>query len=225
MPSLNPMVLLVLSDLTRRSADGSFKALSKADGAMRVLHVSRGCLINSESPVVSERLGNMLAAEGRLDPVLIEPVANEARKRGTLLGHQLIADGLLTPTDLASALERQARLRLENAMASSGTVTLVASVGVEPMVRIPLEGAVTAAFRKRINLQAIRDSIAERPKQPLALDLKAEVFTRLELGPSELRVCRELAAGKSLDAVLAGSTSPDSVLRLVGVLVALGLWA
>lgn len=219
------MMLLAVSDLNRRAADGAVTVRARADGASRVLHVARGCLIATESSVVGERLGNMLAAEGRLDPVLIEPVANEARRRGTLLGYQLITDGLMTPTDLASALERQARLRFESALASPGTVSLAAKAIAELVVKIPFGAAVAVAFRARINLRAIQDLIAERPRQVRALDLQEDVFSRLELGPSELRICRALASGQSLEQVISGSPAPDNVVRLVGVLVALGLWA
>jgi hypothetical protein len=219
------MLLLAIADLNRRSGDGSLTLKARADGAWRVLHVAKSALIATESSVVAERLGNMLAAEGRLDPVLIEPVANEARKRGTLLGHQLVADGLLTPTDLASALERQGRLRMDNALATPGVVGIVPKGKIEPMVRTPLGASVIAAFRSRINLQSIQDLIAERPAQPIALDLQSEVFRNLELGPGELRICRSVAAGQSFDAVLAASPAPDAVIRILGALVALGLWA
>ena len=81
------------------------------------------------------------------------------------------------------------------------------------------------AFRTRISVRSIQDLFAERPRQPMPLDLKGEVFSRLELGPSELRICRALAEGQTLEQVLSGSAAPDKVGRLIGVLVALGLWA
>ncbi len=224
MPSLNIMLMMVISDLNRRTADGSVKVTSVPEGCSRALHVVRGCLVNSESTVVSERLGDVLASEGKLDPALIEPVANEARKRGTLLGHQLIADGLLTPTALASALDRQARLRLQNAMAASGSVRLMATKAIEPIVRVPLGTAVAVAMRERNKVAPIRDLIAAR-QTPIALDLNSEVFMRLELGPTELRICRALSSGQTFDEVIAGATSPDSAVRLIGVLVSLGLWS
>lgn len=225
MPSLNTVLMLVVADLNRRQADATVKVLSLVDGCLRVLHIHHGCLIASHSSAVSERLGNMLVTEGKLDPVLLEPVAQEASRRGTLIGNQLVTDGLLTPAELESAVERQVRLRFENALATSGTVRVDPREELKSAVEIPLGAAVAVALRARIQLEPLRALIADRPTTPIALDLQSPDFNRLELGPSEARICRSLALAKPLDAVLAASPSRDSAERLVGLLVGLGLWA
>ena len=222
---MNTMMLLAVSDLNRRAANALVSLKARDGDTSRAIWVAKGMIVATESNVVVERLGDMLAAEGRLDPVLIEPVAKEARKRGTLLGNQLVTDGLLSPTDLASALERQARLRFEAALAAPGAVSVVTKAMPDPMVRIPLGSAVTAAFRSRISLPAIQNLIAERQSQPIALDVESDLFLRLEVGPSELRVCRGAAAGQSFEELIASSPAPESATRMIGVLVALGLWA
>lgn len=225
MPSLNSILMLVVSDLNRRQADATVKVLSRADGALRVLHVHHGCLVASHSSAVTERLGNMLVAEGRLDPVLLEPVAQEASRRSTLIGNQLVADGLLTPAELESAIERQVRLRFENALATPGTVRVDPREELTSAVDIPLGAAVAVALRARIKLEPLRALIADRPSKPIPLNLHGAEFSRLELGPSEARICRSLAQSQPLEAVLAASPSRDSAERLVGLLVGLGLWA
>lgn len=220
---INTMVMLVLADLNRRAADAS--VIVRADDAERTLHIEKGKLVFANSNVRPERLGDMLAREGRLDPVLIEPVAAEARRRGTLLGDQLIADGLLTPTELASALERQVVMRFDAAVAMPGEVTLAARGPGAPSVRLELGNAVMALFRERLALEPIESLLADRDRGSVALDLDSEPFKRLQLVPVELRTARRLAAGETLDDILGATGSPEQVLRLAGALAGLGLWA
>lgn len=219
------MLLLVVADLNRRTADALVTVKSGNGTLKRALHVSQGCLVSADSNLKAERLGDMLAGEGRLDPVLIEPVANEARRRGTLLGDQLVEDGLLTSPDLVAALERQARLRLHSALACSGCVSIGRSTSPQGVTRLPLGAAVTVAFRDGIGLEAIKALVADRPTPGRRLDLEDEAFKRLELGPTGLKICQALAGGQPLEAIVNGSTAPEGVQRMAGVLVALGLWA
>lgn len=225
MGALNVMLLWVLADLARRSQAATVRVRSERDGTMRAVHVSQGFVVAADSTVQAERLGDLLAAEGRLDPVLIEPVALEASRRQTLLGDQLVADGLLSAADLASALERQVELRFTNAVCTPGVVTVGPKSEARPVARVPLAAGVLALFQLRVSMEEVRALLTERSPTPITLDLESEAFARLGLSPADLRTCRALASGTPLDTVVKEASPPDSALRLAAALTGLGLWA
>ncbi|MBS1153613.1 MAG: hypothetical protein H6Q89_5311 [Myxococcaceae bacterium] len=220
LPELNTVLTMVLADLHRRSAAATL--VLKSPSSMRRIHVGEGHLLSAESNVVAERLGDMLASEGLLDPVLIEPVATEARRRGTLLGSQLITDGLLPPAEVAAALERQVRCRFEAAIGTPGVVSIEEAAPVPKVIKTPLGAAIVLAFRERLGLAALEQFIADRDSTPVALKLDA--VSALQLMPAELMVCHRLAAGETLEVLLEGSAR-EQVTRTVAALVGLGLWA
>jgi hypothetical protein len=222
MARLNSVLMLVLADLERRA--GSAHVVVTAGSDRRALHVASGELVRVDSNVVAERLGDMLAAEGRLDPVLIEPVANEAKKQGHLIGDQLVADGLLEPAELTAALERQVELRFASALFASGNVVVDAAREMPMMVSVPLGAAMMSAFRARVPLEAIEFHLADPDRETVALDLKSPAMTRLELGPAQLKVCNRLASGDTIDAMVATGIPREPALRLAGALNALRLW-
>lgn len=143
--ALNRILVWVLMDLERREASASVTVQSGK--AKRVVLVQRGQLIGAESNLKTERIGDMLVSEGLLDPALLEPVAAEAARRKTLLGEQLVADGLLSASDLVAALDRQVTFRLGAALAMRGVVTVEAAQPRQPSLQLPLTVAVAAAFR------------------------------------------------------------------------------
>jgi hypothetical protein len=222
MARLNSVLMLVLADLERRAGSALISVTSGND--RRALHVTTGELVRVDSNVKAERLGDMLAAEGRLDPVLIEPVAAEAAKQGHLIGDQLVADGLLEPAELTAALDRQVELRFASALTASGNVALDGPSEKPMMVNIPLGAAMMAAFRSRVPLEAIEFHLEDPDREPVALDLQSPAVTRLELGPAQLKVCNRLAAGESLAQMVEGGIPRDPAYRLAGALNALRLW-
>lgn len=215
------MLMLVLSDLHRRA--GSATVTVRAGASERKLYIGQGHLLSADSDVVAERLGNMLATEGKLDPDLIEPVAAEARRRGTLLGSQLIADGLLTPAEVAAALERQVRFRFEFAVGTPGVVSVEELKPVPKIVKTPLGVALVALFRERLALEAVVALVSNRDRQLVQFNVQS--VKELQLRPAELLICKRLAAGESFETVLEGAIAPEHVTRTVAILVALGLWA
>jgi hypothetical protein len=221
--TLNTMLLLVIADLNRRGADAT--VLIKSPESERTLHVAQGHLIGADSNVQSERLGDMLASEGRLNPDLVEPAAIAAARKGKLLGDQLIAIGMLSPLDVWNALERQVLFRFANAVSMSGSVSVAPKQPVKGVVRRPLGAAVVGLFRERLKIAPINQFLTDRPRNQVKLDISTSGFSRLELVPAELRVCRRLADGENLGQLLDGADAPENVLRIAAALVALGLWA
>lgn len=222
MTTLNVILQMVLADLERRGQ--SALVVVQRGEVRRAVHVADGQLLAVESNLKAERLGDMLAGEGLLDPVLIEPVAAEAAKHGKLLGDQLVIDGLLTPSDLAAALERQVFFRLGAALSMRGVVRIEPAKTILPVLRVPLSSGLLTAFRHWVSLPAIENHLEDDERPRHALDITTSAFQRLELGPAELRFSRRLAAGETLQAVLDSGAPREPVLRLAGALSAVGLW-
>lgn len=222
MARLNSLLLLALADLDRRSADAAVTVVSGLD--KRVVHVVLGELVAVDSNVRAERLGDMLAGEGRLDPVLIEPVAAEAARQKKLIGDQLVTDGLLTPADLEAALERQVELRFASALCMPGAVSIGPRREVKPAAAAPLGSAVLTAFRNRVGLDAIEFHLEDPDREAITLNVASPSFMRLELGPAELRVCKRLGGGEGLTAIIDSGVPQGPAKRLAGALNALRLW-
>ncbi len=222
MTTLNVILEMVLADLERQGKGGL--VVVQRGEVRRAVHVAAGHLTSVDSNLKAERLGDMLAGEGLLDPVLIEPVATEAAKHGKLLGDQLVIDGLLTPSDLAAALERQVFFRLGAALSMRGVVRVEPPKAIRPVMHVPLSSGLLTAFRHWVPLAAIEGYLLDDDRPRRALDAASPAFARLELGPAELRFSRRLAKGESLDELLASGVPREPVLRLAGALMAVGLW-
>lgn len=223
--ALNRILLWVLMDTERRGASATIAV--QAGKARRALMVQKGELFAAESNLKAERIGDMLVTEGLLDPVLLEPVAAEAARRKTLLGAQLVADGLMTNEDLQAALDRQVTFRLGAALSMRGQVTIEPAREAQTNLRVPMTLAVTTAFRSWVPLAAIETDLmvsAEDDEEPMVLDDTSPKFAMLELGPAELRLAKKLTKGERLDDLISSGAPREPVLRLVGALRAVGLW-
>lgn len=222
MVALNRILLMVLMDLERRELSAAVSVQSAK--TIRVVHVARGQLAGADSNLKEERVGDMLISDGLLDPVLLEPIATEAAKKGVLLGEQLVADGLLSASDLAGALERQGTARLARALSMRGAVTIEPPRALKGASKVPLSVAVVAAFRQGLTLDVIEDQLDAAESFPSRqVDDVETALTKLELGPAELRIARRLMAGERPEAVTASGIPRDPVLRLTGALTAIGL--
>jgi hypothetical protein len=218
--ALNRILLLVLLDVDR--PEGSSCITLEGGPTRRCFHVSQGAIVATESNVDAERLGDMLTMEGTLDAALLEPIAEEAQRNNVLLGSQMVKDGLLSDTDLSSALERQIAFRLGRALASRGVVTVEPYRPVKSEAVIALPVSLMAAFRAHIPVEAIDNSILKNPEP---WPLRAEDLSTLELGPAETRLAKKLTGGIELDTILNGGNVPtELVMRLAGALRALGVW-
>lgn len=209
-----------LVDLAHRQASATVTV--QAGKARRTLHVERGLLVGADSNLKTERLGDMLVAEGALDAQLLEPIASQASKRGVLLGDQLVADGLLSAADLASALERQVGLRLGAALSMRGLVALDALRDVQHTMQTPVRVAIVSAFRRGVPLGAIEEQLKHVSPATLAeVEQVPRGFEQLELGPAELRLARRLVAGEGVEALVSSGAPREPVVRLAGALHAL----
>jgi hypothetical protein len=223
--ALNRILLWVLMDTERRGASATISVVSGK--ARRAMLVEKGELFSAESNLKAERIGDMLVAEGLLDPLLLEPVAAEAARRKTLLGEQLIADGLMTREDFRSALDRQVTFRLGAALSMRGQVTIEPAPEARTTLRIPMTVAVTTAFRSWVPLAAIETDLMaseEDDEEPMVLDDTSPKFAMIELGPAELRLAKKLTKGERLEDLIQSGAPREPVLRLVGALRAVGLW-
>lgn len=94
-----------MSALRTSSGDAE---LSVGEGPLsRTLCIRKGELVCGYSNDPEERIGTLVAKEKGLAPELIEAIAQAAAARGGLLGDALIAEGLLSPTELVQLLELQ----------------------------------------------------------------------------------------------------------------------
>jgi len=217
LPSVNSDFLKAIGELYRRGADGVLTVV--AGSIQRVVHVARGQLVGADSNVRAEKLGQLLVAEGKLDPVLIEPLAAAAKAAGRLLGDQLLAEKLVAPSELVAALERQVIVRFEQALLMQGRVASAPKSAIQLLVRRPLGAAALDAFR-RFPLEAIEPLIAAMPQGP-SQPVEAHLVDGLALTPAELKVWRRLATGHNVPEVLAESQPPELGARLIAVLVGL----
>ncbi|MBX5484153.1 MAG: hypothetical protein IRZ16_20190 [Myxococcaceae bacterium] len=220
MAAANAALLRTLNDLWRSRADASITIDSGR--VHRTLHIHNGHFIGAESDVLTERLGVLLVAEGKLDVALVDPLVQAARTAGRFFGEQVVADGLLDETELNSALERQAHTRFDRSVQMSGKIEVRPLQRVRPQVRRALPAAVVASFRGRLPIEAATRLIASLP--PSQTRLRPDAFTpeELELAGPELRYWRQLASGQDAAAVLDRAQDYETALRLIAALVGLG---
>jgi hypothetical protein len=211
---MNRMLTATLGSLHREA--GSAVLRLRHGELERSLQILNGDLVAARSNVVSERLGSLLAAEGRLDAALIEPVAAEASRNKRLLGDQLVIDGLITPGDLAAVLERQTLGIFRRALMMAGDVQPFPVGAVQAVCHQPAAGLVVAAAREATGAP---QTVPEPAR--LALPAESEPIRRLGLMPAETRVLRRLTAGATA-AQLSDLPNPDAARRLVAALHALG---
>jgi hypothetical protein len=217
---VNFELLRVLGTLCR-SRDQA--AVSVDNGRVRrTLHVAHGELIAAESSVMTERLGGLLAAEGKLDVELVTPLVQAARAANRFFGDELIAQGLLTPADVARAVERQTHARFDRALQMAGAIAAARPLRVRPTYRAPLASVVVAAFRSRLPVATAFSLVAGLSPEHSRLradDLNVE---ELRLTLPELRCWRRLASGQDAAAVLDRTSDGEVPVRLIAALIALG---
>lgn len=188
----------------------------------RTLHVQLGELIGADSDVLTERLGVLLVADGKLDVSLVEPLVEAARAAGRYFGDQVVAEKLLTGGEIAAVLERQAQSRFDRALQMPGEVTVGPLQHVRVVIRRPLLAEIVTAFRQRLSTEVVSSLVAALP--PNHPRLQEDLFAPEQLGlvGSELRYWRQLASGQDAAGVLDRATDYEVALRLMGALVGLG---
>lgn len=219
MAAVNPQLLRTLSELWRTRGDASVTIDSGR--VQRIVHVERGEVVAVESGVLTERIGVQLAAEGKLDPVLLTPLVRAARNAGRSFCQQLVHEKLLEPEEISEALHRQFTTRFDRSLHMPGTVVVNAKAAAPKIVRQPIAAAVVASFR-RLPEEVPAALVAEVP--PHHPPMREDLFSaeQLDLQGDEPRYFRQLAAGMDASGVLDRAQNHDSALRLCAAMVALG---
>jgi len=187
----------------------------------RTLWVKAGNLVGTGSSFTDDRLGEVLAAQGKLDAALIKPIGDAAQARGRRLGELLCEDKLLTHQELATALDDQAQMVFVRALGTSGPSRVITPErGPFHPINRPLAALVVDAFRSSLPLAAVRDVLANAGATGKLIATPVQV-QQLALRPAELRQVRELERVPVKPASLAQGSEP--LARLLAGLVALKL--
>ena len=220
MAVVNFELLRVLATLCRTREQAS---VSVDNGrAKRTLHVARGELLAVDSSVATERLGVQLAAEGKLDVELVVPLVNAARAANRFFGDELVAQGLLSHTDVARAVERQTHARFDRALQMGGAIGAMRSPWIRPTYRAPLASVVVAAFRSRLPLGTATALVADVSPEHSRLRAEDLDVEELRLTAPELRCWHRLASGQDAAAILDRASDGEVPVRLIAALIALG---
>ena len=220
MSAVNTQLLHILADLWRARGEASVAV----DGGRirRVVHVVRGELVWVESDVHTERLGVQLVADWLLDARKVEELVSAARVKSRTLGEHLVAEGLITPQTMNSAVEKQCLQRFDRALTMTGTVTVTPRLPGRIVVRRPLGPEIVRAFRDRLPVataSAVVAGLLPRHDRLLEQFVSAEA---LQLTGAELRYFRQLASGQGVGSVLDRAQDYNQALRFIGALVAMG---
>jgi hypothetical protein len=220
-------------DFVRASAQlllsrGSARVVVAVGDAQRTAHVVRGHFVHASSNLPKDRIGDLLVQEGRLDPDLIEPIAAEAERQGLLFGDVLIVDGLLTPTELAAVLERQALARFERMVLMKGAVHVEPGQPTRPTTRRSVAALVTGLFREKLPFEAAEALVLERLQRADARAPRLQPLRESGLEPHELALCKQLEGGAGFaqvfDSLDPAAPAFQPAVRFLAALEAMGLF-
>ena len=220
MAHLNAALIKQLAQL--RSGSGDAELAIGTPPLKRVLFIRKGELVGGVSDFPDERVGALLAEAKLVDPALIDAIAKAASAQGRMLGDALIAEHLITPTDLARVLEHQTFVRFERALTMLGAVSNHQLGTVRGVVRKPLGALLLAVFRDKLTAPLVESLALFVAGTSYAVMGKEADIADLALSPPEMRVLRRLIQGESLNQMLTGPQG-DQALRLVLALLALGV--
>ncbi|MBS2027608.1 MAG: hypothetical protein JST54_06880 [Deltaproteobacteria bacterium] len=196
-------------------------------GAKRELWVRSGYLVGTRSELTEDRLGDLLAAQGRLDADLVGPIGALAKASHLRLGELLILEELITAADLAAALDDQARVVFVRALSTPGAATAMeaGTTLTEHTVRFSIAETSLGAFRGGVPLEAVTEFVHAMLAKSVKLRATAAQLEALRLSPAELRLVRQLGTGAGGLAATDLPARSEQDIRLLGALLALGLLA
>ncbi|MBS2030925.1 MAG: hypothetical protein JST54_23680 [Deltaproteobacteria bacterium] len=221
-------------DFVRASAlllegGGTGRVVVSVGDAQRTAHVVRGYFVHATSNLPKDRIGDMLVAEKRLDPDLLEPIAAEAERLGLLFGDLLIIDGLLTPVELAEFLERQALARFERMMLMKGAVRVEQAAPGRPTTRRSVAALVMGLFREKVPFEAAESLALERLRNAGTTAPRMQRVRDANLSTHERVLCKLLDGGASFQKVFDGldpaTEDFQRGVRFLAALEALGVFA
>jgi hypothetical protein len=192
------------------------------DGCERSLWISRGCVVAATSNIRSESLGAILASEGKMDSDLVDPIAREASRLGRSVGDQLVIDHVVTPTEVAEALELQVTRRFAGAAIMNGSVSVTAQV--DPMLEV------TRQKLGNLTLELFRTHLALLHSQALVKTIGAgktwmwidpALLEEAQLRPWESRLVRRAKEPFAATDVLREAGNTEAATRFLAAMIAL----
>ncbi|MBS2029507.1 MAG: hypothetical protein JST54_16515 [Deltaproteobacteria bacterium] len=194
-------------------------------GSKRELWVKSGSLVGTRSEFTEDRLGDLLAARGKLDPDLVGSIGAVAKASHVKLGELLILEELITAPDLAAALDEQVRVVFARALSTPGPVAVAeaGSAATEHTVRFPIAETMLAAFRLDVPLEVASGFVHAMLEKVVKLRATTAQLDALKLRPAELRLVRQLGTGATGLATTDLPARTEQEIRLLGALLSLGL--
>jgi hypothetical protein len=178
---LNGGVVKAISTL--RATYGDAELAVGESPITRSLFIRKGELVGGFSNDPEERIGTLVARAKGLAPELIEAIARGAAVKGKMLGDALIAEGLLSPTELVGLLEQQTIGRFFKTLTMPGAVRSKPLSTMRGVVRKPVGALMIAAFREHLPLPVIETLGLFAAGTPYALNCKEAELNELGLTP------------------------------------------
>lgn len=220
MSFLNGAVVKAIASL--RATYGDAELSVGEPPVTRTLFIRKGELVGGFSDDPEERIGNLVAKAKGLAPELIEAIAKGAAVKGKMLGDALIAEGLLTPTELVGLLEQQTVSRFHRTLTMRGPVRSKSLSTMRGVMRRPVGALLVSTFRDQLALEVIETLGLFAAGTPYAVMGKDDEVAELGITPAESRTLRRLGQGESLNQLTAGPHG-EQTLRVVLALIALGV--
>lgn len=219
MSFLNGAVVKAIATL--RATNGDAELTVGETPIVRTLFIRKGELVGGFSNDPEERIGTLVAQSKALAPELIEAIAKGAAVKGKMLGDALIAEGLLSPTELVGLLEKQTLGRFGKTLTMPGAVRIKQFSTMRGVVRKPIGVLLVATFRETLPVGVIETLGLFAAGTAYALNCKESDLNELGLTPHETRAVRRLAQGESLNQLSTGPQG-EQTMRVVLALIALG---
>ena len=188
----------------------------------RSLWLRSRCVVAARSNAPGDQLAAILAAEGRLDPDLVVPIGREACVQGRSVSEQLVVDLLISPTDVAAALERQVRLIFEGALRMDGHV-LVETEGpaTVEVARCCLGNLIMDQFRSSVTLAQAESVLRDAASGRNWMWIDPVHLEGVGLQPWEARLVRRAKDPFSAAELLGETGSAERAVRFLAAMVAL----
>jgi hypothetical protein len=188
----------------------------------RSLWLRNRCVVAARSNAPGDQLAAMLSAEGRLDPDLVVPINREACLQGRAVSEQLVVDHVISPTEVAAALERQVRLIFERLIRMDGHV-LVEGDGPATLevARHSLGDLIMEQFRSSVSLAQAEALLREAVSGRNWMWLDPVHLEGVGLQPWEARLVRRAKEPFSAAELLGETGSAERAVRFLAAMVAL----
>lgn len=216
---INARFLAAAADAAKRP---TAQLVAMAGASQRRFEAVAGVIVAFDSGLPTDGLLALLAAEGRIDSGLVQPLEAAARRRGLAAEYVLVEEKLVDLDEVGPALERAASSTFRRAILTPGPVAVSTGGGNRGAIRLPVAALVLGQFRS-LPLEDIRAYVGAG-SGALRIDKSVDLST-LGLQPAELRVARQ--SGLFHTGGSSAGRPSDAELRLGGALLALGLvsWA